>query len=118
MTVSFGVVFDVSHPASYWSSQARSHRRTTLFAEDRREQRPITVHSRGAERETVARLLQIDVTAVLHWYSDNLTVAEEAIDGGLCFSINPAMIKSQKAAESLRILPPSQVLLETDGPSA
>ena len=89
-----------------------------LLAEYAVRQRPITVHSRGAERETVARLLQTDVTAVLHWYTGNLTVAEEAIDGGLWFSINPAMIKSRKAAGLLRILPPSQVLLETDGPFA
>jgi TatD DNase family protein len=89
-----------------------------LLAEDVVRQRPMTVHSRGAERETVTRLLQTDVTAVLHWYTGPLGLAEQAITGGLWFSFNPAMIRSRKAAELLRLIPPSQVLLETDGPFA
>ena len=89
-----------------------------LLAEDAVRQRPITVHSRGAERETVTRILQTDATAVLHWYTGPFSIAELAIDGGLWFSVNPSMLKSQKTARLLRLVPPKQVLLETDGPFA
>lgn len=89
-----------------------------LLAEDVVRQRPMTVHSRGAERDTVTRLLQTNVTAVLHWYTGPISVAEQAISGGLWFSFNPGMIRSRKAVELLRRVPPSQVLLETDGPFA
>jgi TatD DNase family protein len=81
-------------------------------------QRPLTVHSRGAERDTVTRLLEAHAVAVMHWYTGPLDVAERALAGGLWFSINPAMLKSARAAPLLQAIPPHHVLLETDGPFA
>ncbi|MDP9260582.1 MAG: TatD family hydrolase [Actinomycetota bacterium] len=81
-------------------------------------ERVLTVHSRGAEPETIEALEQAGATAVLHWYSGALKHAEVALQAGLYFSINAAMLRSQKAAKLFAALPRDRVLTETDGPYA
>jgi TatD DNase family protein len=78
--------------------------------------RLLTVHSRGAEEETIAALEQARVTAVLHWYTGALKHADRAIEAGMYFSVNAAMLRSQKGTRLLRSLPRERVLTETDGP--
>ncbi len=78
----------------------------------------LTVHSRGAERETVERLKQARASAILHWYSGPLGVMEEALQGGFYFSINLAMLRSKKGRRILEGLPADRVLTESDGPYA
>jgi TatD DNase family protein len=87
-----------------------------LLAELRAGTWPISVHSRRAERETVDRLIDARVRAILHWYTGPLAVAEDALAGGLWFSVNPAMAASTRSRALLARLPPDRVLLETDGP--
>lgn len=77
---------------------------------------PMTVHSRGAAKEVIERVSQAGNRAILHWYSGPLRNIDEALAGGLSFSINPAMLNSAKGAALLDALPPNRVLLETDGP--
>jgi TatD DNase family protein len=89
-----------------------------LLAEVRAGSWPVSVHSRGAERETVDRLVDARVRAILHWYTGPLAVAEDALAGGLWFSINPAMAASMRSRALLAHLPPGRVVLETDGPFA
>src|SRR5688500_16922013 len=79
-------------------------------------ERVLSVYSRGAEAETVAALEQAQVSAVLHWYSGSLRHAERALEAGLYFSVNPAMLRTQKGARLIRALPRERVLTETDGP--
>lgn len=87
-----------------------------ILADPHVRTRPVTVHSRGAERETIARLAQAQVPAILHWYTGPLSAVDDALAVGLWFSINPAMVRSKKAVPLLQRLPPERVLLETDGP--
>jgi len=89
-----------------------------ILGEPQLRTRPVTVHSRGAECEVVSRLTQAQQPAILHWYTGPLGVIDDALAAGLSFSINPAMIKSKKAAALLERLPRDRVLLETDGPFA
>lgn len=89
-----------------------------LLAEMRAGSWPVSVHSRRAEREAVDFLLEARVRAVLHWYTGPLAVAEDALAGGLWFSVNPAMAASARSRALLAHLPPGRVLLETDGPFA
>jgi TatD DNase family protein len=89
-----------------------------LLAELRAGSWLVSVHSRRAEREAVDRLLDARVRAILHWYTGPLAVAEDALAGGLWFSINPAMAASTRSRALLARLPPGQVVLETDGPFA
>ncbi|WP_089926738.1 TatD family hydrolase [Lentzea albida] len=89
-----------------------------ILADPQLRTRPVTVHSRGAERETITRLAQAHVQAILHWYTGPLAAVDDALNAGLWFSINPAMVRSKKAMPLLQRLPPERVLLETDGPFA
>lgn len=79
-------------------------------------ERVLSVHSRGAEQETVEALDQAGVIAILHWYSGALKHADRAIDAGAYFSVNAAMLRSQKGVRLVRALPRERVLTETDGP--
>ncbi|GAA1770754.1 MULTISPECIES: TatD family hydrolase [Nonomuraea] len=89
-----------------------------ILADLQTRTQPVTVHSRGAERETITRLVQAQVPAILHWYTGPLAAVDDALAAGLWFSINPAMTRSKKALPLLQRLPPDRVLLETDGPFA
>ena len=89
-----------------------------LLALPQLRDRPVSVHSRGAERETIERLVGARTRAVLHWYTGPLTVADDAIAAGLSFSVNPAMVTSAKGRALLARLPHDRILLETDGPYA
>lgn len=90
----------------------------TILADPQLRNRPVTVHSRGAERETITRLAQVQVPAILHWYTGPLAAVDDALSAGLWFSINPAMTRSKKGEALLQRIPPERILLETDGPYA
>lgn len=77
----------------------------------------LTIHSRRAEKEVVAAIgAEFKGTAILHWYSGSLAVVEQALANGLYFSINPAMTRSKRFADLLRLIPADRLLTETDGP--
>lgn len=102
------------------ASRSERTRQTAMFQavldHDLVHGKPMTVHSRGAARETVARLAASRCRAVLHWYSGSLAVADEALAAGLWFSINPSMVRSAKGTALMTGLPQDRVLCETDGP--
>ena len=78
----------------------------------------LTVHSRGAEKETIERLAGADVTAILHWYTGALKHIPAALDAGLWFSVNPAMLCSKKGQQTIAAIPKERIVTETDGPFA
>lgn len=78
--------------------------------------KPMTVHSRGAAKETVRLLTQAGQRALLHWYSGDPATADDALATGLWFSVNPAMTRSAKGRSLIHRLPSHRVLCETDGP--
>lgn len=79
---------------------------------------PLTVHSRGAEYEVIERLSQVRLPAVLHWYTGPLKHVDDALAAGLYFSVNPAMVRSNRFAAFIDNVPTDRILLETDGPYA
>ncbi|MBN9795595.1 TatD family deoxyribonuclease [Pseudonocardia sp. TMWB2A] len=87
-----------------------------ILADAQLRTRPVTVHSRGAEKETIGRLTGAGVRAILHWFTGPLSMAEDALAAGMYFSVNPAMLRSRSGTALLRLLPLSRTLLETDGP--
>ena len=79
--------------------------------------RVLTIHSRGAEAEVLEVLGENSPgMALLHWYSGNVRTLERALELGCYFSVNPAMLRSQKGQKLLEHLPRERVLTETDGP--
>ena len=77
----------------------------------------ITVHSRQAE-SAVLDILEEEKRSpvVFHWYSGSVRILERAVDKGHFFSVNPAMIKSQKGKKLIEAIPPDRILTESDGP--
>ncbi|MEW6554354.1 MAG: TatD family hydrolase [Actinomycetota bacterium] len=80
------------------------------------QEKILTVHSRRAETETIDYIIQSHVAAVLHWYSGPVKYIERALDAGIYFSINLAMMRSSHGKRVLAAVPQDKILLETDGP--
>lgn len=87
-----------------------------ILADRRVTTKVLTVHSRRAEKDTIERLVGAGVSAILHWYSGPLELIDRALDGGLYFSINPAMLRSRNGRQIVARLPRERVVTETDGP--
>lgn len=76
-----------------------------------------TIHSRKA----VGKVLEIlgdnyRFKAILHWFTGSKRELSEAIEKGCYFSINSAMVKSNRFLEMLPLIPSNRLLLETDSP--
>ena len=89
-----------------------------LLAQPALRNKVVTVHSRGAETVVIERLRSAGVTAILHWYTGPLSLIEEALAVGLYFSINPAMLRSEKGRKVIAAIPRHRALTESDGPFA
>lgn len=77
----------------------------------------ITLHSRGAEEDVAGILQECAVTeCVFHWFSGKTGALSAIIDRGHFFSINPAMVTTQKGRTLLSLVPHDRILTETDGP--
>lgn len=77
----------------------------------------ISLHSRGAEGETLAMLKDFNIPqATFHWFSGPIRIAEQAVAEGYYFSINPAMMRSKSGQQLVARIPPELILTETDGP--
>lgn len=88
----------------------------SILGHDQIRSKTMTVHSRGAAADVIECLGQVSVRAILHWYAGSLRLAEQALSIGAYFSINPAMIVSERGRALVRFLPRDRVLLESDGP--
>jgi TatD DNase family protein len=77
----------------------------------------ISLHSRGAARDIVAAVRANQVrTAIYHWFLAEDPVIEESIDTDSYYSVNLAMVQSQRGRRVIQALPPNRLLLETDAP--
>ena len=92
--------------------------RTILRATADSGGRVMSVHSRGATKETLDELEQHAgaSTPVLHWFSGTQRELRRAIDLGCWFSVGPAMLKGEKGRKLAAVMPVDRVLTETDGP--
>ena len=80
-------------------------------------QKVVSLHSRGAESVVLDILIEFNVPLVVfHWYSGPLRVLDEAVSQGHFFSVNPAMVRSEKGQQIIAQIPPDRLLTETDGP--
>lgn len=87
-----------------------------LLQQPRVKDKVLTVHSRGAEKETIERLTSAKATAILHWYSGKLKYIDDALAAGMWFSVNAAMLRSTNGQKLIQAVPVERVVTETDGP--
>jgi TatD DNase family protein len=80
----------------------------------------LTVHSTRAAKAVLDLLEQYLPSSsgkvVLHWFTGSRSEARRAVDLGCYFSVNVAMLQSERHQPMLEELPASRLLLETDGP--
>ena len=77
----------------------------------------LTVHSRRAAKDVISAIGDDFVgRVVLHWYSGSLRELNRAIEYGLYFSINAAMLKSKSGQRIVDRIPKDKLLIETDAP--
>ena len=82
-----------------------------------RERKFVTLHSRGAEEDVAAILHECGVTTcVFHWFSGGTKALKVVIERGHYFSVNTAMVTTQKERAVLNLVPRNRILTETDGP--
>jgi TatD DNase family protein len=80
------------------------------------ERKVMSVHSRKAEAPVVDCIVAAGRAAILHWYTGSLAIADRAIQAGLYFSFNIAMVRSKGGMRLLDSIPVERVLTESDGP--
>jgi TatD DNase family protein len=88
----------------------------TILRLPRITEKVLSVHTRGAEAESIDQLSAARATAILHWYSGPLTQLDRALDAGFYFSINPAMLRTKNGQRLTSRIPRNRLLTETDGP--
>jgi len=79
--------------------------------------RVLSVHSRravGAVLSSIGPGFASDV--ILHWFAGTKVELQRATEMGCYFSVNPAMLRSEKGRTLVRAMEPSRVLTESDGP--
>jgi TatD DNase family protein len=88
----------------------------TILRHPRITEKVLSVHTRGAEAESIDQLIAARATAILHWYSGPLTQLDRALDAGFYCSVNPAMLQSKNGQRIIGRIPRDRLLTETDGP--
>jgi len=77
----------------------------------------MTVHSRRAAVDVLACVgSAFPGTVILHWFSGALRDLRAGLNAGCYFSVNPAMLRSDRGRALVREIPRTRVLTETDGP--
>jgi TatD DNase family protein len=111
---------DYHYDNSSREGQARSFR--AHMAAARASRLPLIVHTREADRDTVAMLRQGleegPFAAVVHCYSSSPELAEAAIEMGFYLGIGGILTfrRSDELRATVRKLPLERLLLETDAP--
>ena len=77
----------------------------------------LSLHSRGSEKELLSIIgSNFNGSPILHWYSGTLNHIDRATEAGFYFSINFAMLQSDKGKKIIERIPDDRILIESDGP--
>ncbi|HRH40875.1 MAG TPA: TatD family hydrolase [Pyrinomonadaceae bacterium] len=77
----------------------------------------LTLHSRRAAADVISMIGDsFPGKAILHWFTGNTKEVERAADFGMYFSVNPAMVLSNRGKSLISAMPINRVLTESDGP--
>ncbi len=78
--------------------------------------KPIIVHSRNAETETVEVMKEAKVPVIMHCFCGKLESTEEAIKAGFYFSIPTMIVRSKTFKKLVKRAGIDKILTETDAP--
>jgi TatD DNase family protein len=92
----------------------------TLSRAQRLGGRVVSIHSRRAADDVLRNIAEHTtpdrVLPILHWFSDSVRVAQQAVNLGCYFSVNHRMLRNSSGMTLLRSLPSDRLLTETDAP--
>ncbi|GAB4195051.1 MAG: TatD family hydrolase [Wenzhouxiangellaceae bacterium] len=93
-----------------------------LIAANRHGERLVSIHSRRAAADVIALIDQHirpeRVTCILHWFSGSQAQLRFAAKLGCYFSVNEAMLNSDRGRALVKEIPNDRILTETDAPFA
>lgn len=79
----------------------------------------VSIHSRRAVADVLAIVGDgFPGSCILHWFSGSPSQLRRALDAGCYFSVNPAMVISERGRSLVAQIPRQRVLTESDGPFA
>ncbi len=105
---------DPKYNAADRSAQVGLFRKQLAVAE--KAKKPVQVHTRGAERESLDILSSFRLKAVLlHWFQGEELLGE-ANDSGSYVSFGPALLVSKKLQRMAASWDTTRLLVESDGP--
>jgi TatD DNase family protein len=78
--------------------------------------KPLIVHSRKAEADTIEILESAKVKVVMHCFGGNLKLAKKVQENGWFFSIPTSIVYDNHFQKIVEQMPMSQILTETDSP--
>lgn len=99
------------------TKQQQLHSFAFVLQQVQQQRKLLSIHSRGAEQQVVDMLVQYQCElAIFHWYTGAASVVRTIAEQGYYFSVNPAMIRSEKGRQTIAAIPKDRILTETDGP--
>ncbi|MBI3115966.1 MAG: TatD family hydrolase [Thaumarchaeota archaeon] len=114
-------VGEVGLDPKYSEIETGSAQHRSLFAQleaCERKEKPVQVHSRGAERQVLDALTSFRVKSVLlHWFEGEVFLSE-ASSSGYFISLGPALLYSRRLKRIAQRYPHELVLTESDAPVA
>ncbi len=79
--------------------------------------KPLNIHSRRAARDVLRILRVYNVEkAHFHWFTDDEDILREVVSMGYYVSFTPSITYSKRNQRLAKLVPPEQLLTETDGP--
>jgi len=79
--------------------------------------KPLNIHSRRAARDVLEILRVYNVEkAHFHWFTDDEDILREIVSVGYYVSFTPSITYSKRNQRLAKLVPPEQLLTETDGP--
>jgi TatD DNase family protein len=88
-----------------------------LMGAAREQDKIVTLHTKGAEREVLELLDHYDLARVIvHWYSGPLDIFRELVARGVFLTVGVEVLYSEHIQALTREIPLRQLLTETDNP--
>lgn len=88
-----------------------------LMAAARDQDKIVTLHTKGAERDVLEFLDRYQVPRVIvHWYSGPLEIFREMVARGVYFTVGIEVLHSAHIRTIARMVPSERLLTETDNP--
>lgn len=82
-----------------------------------RHNKPVTIHTKGAEKDVLEILKPNRPTSVLiHWFDGSQSQLKSYLDLGCFFTVSPAVFKDSKFRSLVKQIPLEYLLPETDNP--